>query len=76
MAHYTRSTTPAARRAWIQSNINSNNSGMGTLSGLTPQQIGDGQTLTDPTLWSLVLLSAGLLWRRRARAVAVPAAKR
>lgn len=49
---------------------------MGTLSGLTPQQIGDGQTLTDPTLWSLVLLSAGLLWRRRARAVAVPAAKR
>ncbi len=28
-------------RAWIQSNINSNNSGMGRLSGLTAQQVAD-----------------------------------
>lgn len=30
--------------------------------------IGRSDSLTDPTLWALVLLSAGLLWRRRVRA--------
>ncbi|MEP7297085.1 MAG: choice-of-anchor D domain-containing protein [Burkholderiales bacterium] len=44
-------------RAWIQSNINSNNSGMGRLSGMTAQQVADiaaylGNTPTSLTFGS------------------------
>jgi len=47
-------------RAWIQSNINSNNSGMGRLSGLTAQQVADVAAYLGSTPTSLTFASTAV----------------
>ncbi len=47
-------------RAWIQSNINSNNSGMGRVSGLTAQQVADIASYVGSTPTSLTFASTAV----------------
>ena len=47
-------------RAWIQSNINSNNSGMGRLSSLTAQQVADVAAYLGNTPTSLAFASTAV----------------
>jgi hypothetical protein len=60
-------------RAWIQSNINSNNSGMGRLSGLTAQQVADVAAYLGNTPTSLTFAATAVGATATAQTVTVSA---